>query len=144
MFKKNSANSLDRQIWSSLTLVLANLYNLNALKQSFCKFFKVAWLGHNAILSQGRGCVLGGREEGHSSIIWGDVTVVVKSLNTPYLKSLNFKIKIQCLHEKFLDSWSKKGFEPCELWNANTVTCLPMSKYCGVNSVSKKLKPSRI
>ena len=36
MFKKNSANSLDRQIWSSLILVLANLYNLNALKQSFC------------------------------------------------------------------------------------------------------------
>ena len=62
MFKKNSANSLDRQIWCSLTLVLANLYNLNALKQSFCKFFKVAWLGHNAILSQGRGCVLGDRD----------------------------------------------------------------------------------
>lgn len=118
MFEKNSANSLDRQIWSSLTLVLANLYNLNALKQSFCKFFKVAWLGHNAILSQGRGCVLGDREEGDSSI-WGDVTVVVKSLkqefeHTLFEVALNFKIKIQCLHEKFLDSWSKKGFEPFE------------------------------
>ena len=47
------------------------------------------------------------------------MTVVVKSLkqefeHTLFEVALNFKIKIQCLHEKFLDSWSKKGFEPFE------------------------------
>lgn len=135
MFKKNSANSLDRQIWSSLTLVLANLYNLNALKQSFCKFFKVAWLGHNAILSQGRVCVLGDREEGDSSI-WGDVTVVVKSLKQEFEHTLFEVLEFQ--NKDSMPPWKIPGFLVQErvwtLWISNV----------GLNQSFKKLKLPRI
>ena len=135
MFKKNSANSLDRQIWSSLTLVLANLYNLNALKQSFCKFFKVAWLGHNAVLFQGRGGVLGDREEGDSSI-WGNVTVVVKSLKQEFEHTLFEVLEFQ--NKDSMPPWKIPGFLVQErvwtLWISNV----------GLNQSFKKLKLPRI
>lgn len=136
MFKNNPANSLDRQIWSSLILVLANLYNLNALKESFCKVFKVAWLGHNTILSQGRGCVLGGRDEGHSSLIWWDVTFVVNSLKQEFEHTLFEVLEFQ--NKDSMPPWKIPGFLVQErVWTLWISTV-------GLNQSLKKLKLSRI